>query len=69
MPDITQPVAPLPKWIGVVGTVGVLAGTIQGAFQDPAIAAIVPPKAVGGIVGVCALLVLLSHSLTGTGGK
>lgn len=60
---------PFPKWLGVVGTIGSVATSVVAAVQDPGIAPIIPPKVSVPVVGVCSLLVLLSHSLTGDGGK
>lgn len=60
---------PLPKWVGVLGTVGVVATSVQGMLQDPTIALLLPPKITALAGSLCGLLILLSHSFTGTGGK
>jgi len=69
-PVSTSPAAtPLPKWVGVLAAIGVLAGSAQAALADPAVSAFVSPKFAAVIASICGVIILLSHSLTGTGGK
>jgi hypothetical protein len=68
-PTPTPPISPLPKWVGVLAAIGVLAGSAQAALADPAVSTFISPKVAAVIASICGLLILLSHSLTGTGGK
>lgn len=60
---------PFPKAVGVIGAVGTVATAVITAVQDPGVAALIPPHWSGAIISIFSLLILLSHSLTGTGGK
>lgn len=56
---------PLPK---IIGAVVALAGAIA-ALEPSILAAVTGQKLAGGVLAVCFLIVSLSHSLPGTGGK
>lgn len=69
MPVSTNPVPPLPKWVGIVAAIGVLVGSMQAALNDATVATLLAPKTAAVLASVCGVIILISHSLTGTGGK
>jgi hypothetical protein len=56
---------PFPK---IVGALVAIAGAVV-ALQPGILAAVAGEKIAGGVIAVCLLIVSLSHSLPGTGGK
>lgn len=63
---------PLPKWAGVVGGLAVVGHAITDTLNNEAFASLVqylPKWALTGGTLVAAAAMILSHSLTGDGGK
>jgi hypothetical protein len=58
-------IAPLPKWVGVLG----LIATTIGSANEAGLLAFLPHPWGAVIAAVGGFVTLLSHSLTGTGGK
>lgn len=55
---------PLPKWVGVIG----MLSTVYGSLNAAGVFAMLPAKWAGGVAAVGGVLAWLSHSFTGTGG-
>lgn len=63
---------PLPKWAGVVGSLAVIGHAITDTLNDGSFATLlqyIPKPVLTGATIVAALVMVLSHSLTGDGGK
>jgi len=56
---------PLPKWAGIVAAIG----AVFGALASADVIAVLPEKVGALIATIAPIIILLSHSLTGTGGK
>lgn len=59
------PVKPLPKWVGILGYIT----SVIGALNESGLLGFLPHPWGGVLVGIGGFASLLSHSLTGTGGK
>ena len=58
-------ITPLPKWVGILG----LIATVIGSANQAGLLAFLPSPWGAVIAAVGGFVTLLSHSLTGTGGK